>query len=77
MKWNLTGTAVWFVLAAFGLIYEIWAGLDHDAHTPMLTHVVVRWVPWPFTLGFIVWLFVHFTVRYFNPAYVRWLRSGS
>lgn len=43
----------------------------------MLTQVTVRYVPWPFTLGFIIWLFVHFAVRYFNPIYVQWLKAGG
>jgi hypothetical protein len=43
----------------------------------MLTQVTVRYIPWPFTLAFIVWLFVHFAVRYFNPAYIQWLKSGG
>lgn len=74
--WNTAGTMAWFLLFFVVLAYEIFAGIDHSVRTPMLTHVVVRYVPWWATLMFIIWLFVHFASRYFNTEYVRWLRGG-
>lgn len=75
--WNTWATMAWFVLFFVAIGYEVYAGIDHSTKTPMLTHVVCRYIPWPFCLGFIVWLFAHFAVRYFNPDYIRWLRSTS
>lgn len=72
--WSTLATMLWFGLFFLVLGYEIYAGINHSGRTPMLTHVVVRYVPWPFTLSFIVWLFIHFSVRYFNPTYRAWLR---
>lgn len=77
MKWNAAGIALWIVLFAVAIAYEAWCGLDHAARTPMLTQVVVRYVPWPFTIGFILWLLVHFSVRYANPAYRAFLNAGG
>lgn len=70
----------WFLLFFVVLSYEIWAGINHGHHVPMLTQVVVKYLPWPFTLGFIVWLFCHFFVRYFGEKgrqYQIWLRRGG
>ena len=75
--WNTWGVMLWFILFFIVLGYEIFAGVDHNSRTPMLTYVVIRYIPWPFTLSFIVWLFYHFTVRYFNPKYVQWVKSGT
>jgi hypothetical protein len=76
-RWNITGTMTWFLLFFIVLSYEIWAGINHGQHIPMLTQVVVRYIPWPFTLGFIVWLFAHFAVRYRNRTYKQWLAEGG
>lgn len=67
----------WFVLFFVCVGYEVYAGINHGEHTPMLTQVVVRYIPWPFTIGFILWLLVHFSVRYANPKYIDWLKSGG
>lgn len=75
--WNTAGTMAWFVLFFVSLGYEIWCGINHGQRTPMLTQVTIRYIPWPFTLGFIGWLFCHFAFRYFNPKYVEWLKSGG
>jgi hypothetical protein len=76
-QWNTLGTMTWFVLFFVCVGYEVFAGINHSAHTPMLTQVVVRYIPWPFTMGFIVWLFFHFALRYANPKYIAWLRGGG
>ena len=68
---------LWFILFFICVGYEVFAGINHANRTPMLTQVVVRYIPWPFALGFIVWLFFHFLVRYCNPAYREWLRNGG
>jgi hypothetical protein len=68
---------LWFILFFVCVSYEVWAGINHGARSPMLTQVVVRYIPWPFTMAFIVWLFCHFAVRYASPAYRAWLRSGG
>jgi hypothetical protein len=75
MKWTLWHTLGWIVILGSLAGYEFWAMFDHDARTPMLTQATVRWIPWYVTLPFIVWLFVHFAVRYFNAAYITNLRT--
>jgi hypothetical protein len=67
----------WFLLFFAVMAYEIFAGINHGQRTPMLTQVVVRYIPAPFTIGFILWLLMHFLVRYFNPGYMDWLRHGG
>jgi predicted permease len=76
-QWNTWGVMGWFFLFFTCLSYEIWTGINHAERTPMLTQVVVRYIPAPFTLVFIAWLFFHFLVRYLNPKYVQWLKSGG
>ena len=76
-NWNTAGVMFWFLIFFVCLFYEVWCGINHAGRTPMLTQVTVRYIPWPFTLGFIAWLFVHFTGRYFNAAYIQWLKSGG
>ena len=76
-EWNTWGVMLWFILFFIVLAYEIWAGVNNGHRSPMLTQVVVRYIPWPFTMGFIVWLFYHFAVRYASPAYKAWLRGGG
>lgn len=75
--WNTKATMAWFVLFFIVLAYETYAGINPKHDIPMLTQVVVRYIPAPFTLVFIVWLFVHFAVRYFSPHYREWLRHGG
>lgn len=75
--WNTAGSMAWFALFFLVMGYEIWAGINHGHRTPMLTQLVVRYIPWPFTIGFISWLLYHFAVRYANPGYVQWLKSGG
>jgi hypothetical protein len=75
--WNTWGVMGWFSLFFVCVWYEVYCGVNHAHRTPMLTQVTVRYIPWPFTLGFIIWLFFHFAVRYFNPTYIQWLKSGG
>lgn len=75
MHWNRWYVIGWILIFVGFLFYEFWAGWGTGKHTPMLTQVVVRWVPWYVTLPAIVWLFIHFAIRYFNPSYIRWLRG--
>ena len=75
--WNTWGSMMWFVLFFIVLGYEIWAGINQGHRTPMLTQLVVRYIPWPFTLMFIIWLFIHFATRYLDPEYMKWLQSGG
>jgi len=77
MKWSPWHTLVWLVWFVAFLAYESWAGLDHDSRTPMLTQATVRYVPWYVTLSFILWLFIHFAVRYSNHPYILRLRAES
>ena len=75
MHWDRAYVAGWIAIAVGFAFYEFWAGYGTGKHTPMLTQVVVRYVPWWITLPFIVWLFVHFAVRYTNPNYINWLKG--
>lgn len=70
-KWVPWHTLVWLAWLLFFGAYELWAGVDARARTPMLTQATVRYIPSWITLPFIVWLFVHFAVRYFNASYVQ------
>lgn len=76
-QWNTLGTMVWCGWVLFFLGYEMFAGIERKKDIPMLTQAVVRYIPWPFTLGLIVWLFVHFASRYFSVVYIQWLRGGG
>lgn len=75
--WNTWGVMGWFLWIALFLGYELFAGIERKRDIPMLTQAVVRYVPWYWTLGLLVWLFIHFATRYFNPTYVRWLKVGG
>lgn len=75
MPMNRWWVAGWILIGLGFAFYEFWAGYGTGRHTPMLTQVVVRWVPWWITLPFIVWLFVHFATRYFDPNYIAWLKG--
>lgn len=75
--WNTWGVMGWFTLFFVCVWYEVYCGVNHIHRTPMLTQVVVRYIPWQFTIGFILWLLIHFSVRYANPKYIEWLKSGG
>lgn len=69
--------AVWGWVAILTILagYELWDVFGKDPYTPPLTQITVKYVPWWVTLPFIVWLLVHFSLRYFNPAYIASLRG--
>lgn len=77
MHWSKAYIVGWALMFVGFLFYEFWAGWGPGKHTPMLTQVVVRWIPSWITLPAIIWLFCHFAVRYADPAYRAWLRSKS
>jgi hypothetical protein len=66
-KWWILG---WILIGLGFLFYEFWSGWGTGKHTPMLTQVVVRYVPWPLTFIIINWLNIHFALRYTNPNYI-------
>ncbi len=68
---------LWFLWIVYFLGYELFTDVERKKDLPMLTQAVVRYIPWYWTLGLILWLFVHFASRYFSPAYIEWLRSGG
>ncbi len=75
LKWNLIAILYWVAWLLGFIFWETAAGLDKmgNRDIPMLTQVVVRWVPWWVTIPFLTWLWIHFAVRYFNPVYKAWL----
>ena len=75
MQWATWAKVIWVVilLALFG--NEMYALLGGNAKDMPLTQLTVKYSPWFVTLPFIVWLFIHFVVRYFNPTYVASLRG--
>ena len=70
--WNTAAAMVWVTLFLIMITYEITSGINKG---PTLTQVVVRYVPAPVALGFIIWLLFHFAARYGNQPYVRWVRG--
>ena len=76
-NWNTLGVIVWFLWVAFFFGYEFFTGIEQKRDIPMLTQAVVRYVPWWITLPVIAWMFLHFVTRYFNPAYLQWLKAGN
>jgi hypothetical protein len=77
MTWSKPWIIGW-VLILLGLaFYEFWSGFGTGKSTPMLTQVTVRYCPWWVTMPFLTWLFIHFAIRYANPAYIAKLKGGS
>lgn len=68
--WSKGWMLGWALIGLGFLFYEFWSGWGTGKHTPMLTQVVVRYVPQEVTYLVIVWLFIHFWLRYHNPAYL-------
>lgn len=58
------GAIAWVVLMAVIIGYELWCVLGHDPYTPPLTSVVVKLLPSWVTMPFLVWLVLHFAIRY-------------
>jgi hypothetical protein len=75
IQWDRAALIFWAVIFFVLLGYELWCLVSGDMHTPPLTRVVIRYVPFWITLPILVWLLIHFVIRYFNPAYVKGLRS--
>lgn len=73
IKW--ASWAVWIWIAILGTLFanEMYALLGGNAKDMPLTQLTVKYSPWYVTLPFIGWLFIHFAIRYFNPAYVTGL----
>ena len=69
MNWSKAYIAGWIVILTVLAFYEFWAGYGPQKHTPMLTQVTVRYVPWYVTMPFLTWLWIHFCMRYAIPAY--------
>jgi len=68
---------LWALWICFFCLYELFAGIEHKKDIPMLTQFTVRFIPWWVTLPLIFWLFLHFSTRYFSPAYIKWLKAGG
>jgi len=75
MNWKLWGCLYWLFWAISFAIWETYAGL-HNKDVPMLTQVVVRYVPWWVTMGLLTWGWFHFFLLYISPTYIRWLRGA-
>jgi len=76
MNWSTIGMLYWLFWGVSFAVWETYAGL-HNKTVPMLTQVVVRYVPWPITMGLLGWALWHFGVRYANPSYMQWLKGGK
>lgn len=76
MNWNLWGCLYWLFWALSFGVWETYAGVFNKA-IPMLTQVVVRYVPWYVTMLLLTWAWFHFAIRYADPAYVLELRTGK
>jgi|GEM_PF-1992776 len=74
LLWSKWAVWLWVVILCCLGGYEFWDLLSGDLHTPPLTRVTVKFVPWWITLPFIAWLFYHFAVRYFSANYVSGLK---
>jgi hypothetical protein len=62
--WKLWALGLWAVFG-LGLIgYELWCVFSGDRDTPVLTRVVVNYVPWWVMIPFLCWLLVHFVRTY-------------
>lgn len=54
----------WIVLTIAVVAYELVAVLDGAYETPTLTYLVVKYIPEEITITFLLWLLVHFGIRY-------------
>lgn len=79
MNWKLFPCLFWLFWFCAFVAWETYGGVEKFGakDVPMLTQVVVRYVPWWVTLPGLTWLFIHFLVRYSNPQYVQLLRTGK
>ena len=76
MTWSKPWMIGWALILLGLAFYEFWSGFGTGKSTPMLTQVTVRYVPWWVTMPFLVWLFIHFALRYLNPAYIAKLKGN-
>lgn len=72
--WSKLAVIGWVIILTVLAAYEIWCLVSGDPHTPPLTRVTIKYVPWYVTLPFLTWLLIHFIVRYFNPSYIKGLQ---
>ena len=72
--WDRAALIFWAAIFFVLLGYELWCLVSGDMHTPPLTRVVIKYVPWWVTVPILTWLWFHFVVRYANPAYIRGLK---
>ena len=75
MTWSKPWIVGWILILVGLAFYEFWSGFGTGKSTPMLTQITVRYVLWYVTMPFLTWLFIHFALRYANPAYIDKLKG--
>jgi hypothetical protein len=75
MVWNKYWVWGWVAIILGVTFYEFWAGWGTGKHTPMLTQVIIHYVPKEVAIPILVWVDFHFLIRYFNPAYTASLNK--
>jgi len=68
MRWDKAVVLGWVCLTAVVVAYELWCVLNGSTHTPPLTDVTVRYMPWWITIPFLTWLLMHFTIHYADAS---------
>lgn len=74
-NWELGACLYWLFWAISFAIWETYAGFHNDK-VPMLTQVVVKYVPATVTMLLLSWGMWHFGSRYLNPAYMKWIKGN-
>lgn len=69
--WNRAYIFGWVAWLLIFICYEFYAMIWGSGKDPMLTQVVVKYVPKWITLPFCGWLFLHFALRYFDKNYIK------
>lgn len=64
MAWSKAVIAIWAILTAIVVGFELWCNFNGSPKTPTLTDVTVRYMPWWMILPFLLWLLIHFAVNY-------------
>lgn len=79
MNWKFWPCMYWLFWFVGFAVWETYGGVEKMGakDIPMLTQVTVRYVPWWVTMPALTWLFIHFAVRYANPAYIALLKTGK
>lgn len=62
--WSKAALFGWLGILVTLVGYELWCVLSGDKATPPLTDAVVRYIPWYVTVPFLIWLLLHFVIRY-------------